>query len=304
MSAVETGLRIQAQNILFTTDFSPAAAAALPYALAFARWYEAKLFVGHAVPPEPHLSVPMAHLATEIGSHWPGARRRMEEFTRADSLRQAQYEVLMEQGELWEVLAEMIQLHAIDFLVLGTHGRQGLKKLVLGSSAERIFRMADCPVLTVGPKAAHPDVKFESFKHILFATDFSPASLHALPYALSIAEENQSCLTLLHLVALVPMQTRGPAVPMQSQDSAREVAMRQLQALLPRDANAWCQPTLLVRFEFPTDGILRTAAEQKADLIVMGVHKTAAPRAAAHLPWAIAYDVVCDAPCPVLTVRG
>ena len=296
MSPVETGLRIQVQNILFATNFSPAAAAALPYALAFARCYGAKLFVGHAVPPEPHLGVPMAHLPTEIDPYWPGARRRMEEFTRGDALRQVQYEVLMQGGDLWEVLAGMIKLHAIDFLVLGTHGRQGLKKLVLGSSAERIFRMADCPVLTVGPKAAHPDVKFESFKHILFATDFSPASLQALPYALYMAEANRSCLTLLHLAALAPTG--------QSQYSVRIVAMHDLQSLLPRDANAWCQPTLLVRFEFPPEGILRAAAEQKADLIVMGAHKTAAPRAAAHVPWDIAYEVVCDAPCPVLTVRG
>jgi nucleotide-binding universal stress UspA family protein len=244
----------------------------------------------------------MAHLPGEIDPYWPGVRRRMEEFERGGALQQAQYEMVIEQGELWEVLADIIERHAIDFLVLGTHGRHGLKKLVLGSSAEQIFRMADCPVLTVGPKAAHRDVKFESFKHILFATDFSPASLHALPYALSIAEENQACLTLLHLAS--------PA-SIESQESVREVAVRRLQALLPRDIHAWYQPTfawyqptLLVGFEFPTDGILRAAAEEKADLIVMGVHKTATPRATAHLPWAIAYDVVCDAPCPVLTVRG
>jgi nucleotide-binding universal stress UspA family protein len=291
MSAVATGSRIQIQNILFPTDFSPAATAASHYASAFARWYGAKLFVGHVVPPELYLGVPM-----EIDPHWLGARRRMQEFAAGDALRQVQHKVLMEDGELWEVLANMIQLHAIDFLVLGTHGRQGFKKLVLGSSAERIFRMADCPVLTVGPKAAHADVEFESFKHILFATDFSPASLQALPYARSMAEENQSCLTLLHLAALPPTG--------QSQYSVRVVAMHELQSLLLQDANTWCQPTLLVRFEFPVDGILRAAAEQKADLIVMGVHKTSAPRTAAHVPWDIAYDVVCHASCPVLTVRG
>jgi len=296
MSSVETSLRIQVRNILFATDFSPAAGAALPYALAFARWYGAKLFVAHAVPPEPNLGVPRSHLPRAIDPSWRVARRRMEEFTQCGSLSQAQYEVLMQDGELWQVLAEMIRLQAIDFLVLGSHGRQGLKKLVLGSSAERIFRMADCPVLTVGPKAAHADVKFEGFKHILFATDFSPASLHALPYALSIAQENQSCLTLLHLVTLPPVG--------QSLDSVRKVATRELQWLLPRDANAWCQPTLLVRFEFPPDGILRAATEQKEDLIVMGVHKTSVPRAVAHLPWDIAYEVVCDALCPVVTVRG
>jgi nucleotide-binding universal stress UspA family protein len=59
----------------------------------------------------------------------------------------------------------------------------------------------------------------------------------------------------------------------------------------------------LVNFEFPTEGILHVAESEKADLIVMGVHKRA-PHASAHLPWAIAYEVICKARCPVLTVRG
>jgi nucleotide-binding universal stress UspA family protein len=93
-----------------------------------------------------------------------------------------------------------------------------------------------------------------------------------------------------------------PLVPLQHQESVAASARTRLEELLPEDAADWCRPECIVRFEFPAEGILSLAREQNADLIVMGVHK-GTPFASVHLPWAIAYEVVCDAPCPVLTVR-
>lgn len=161
--------------------------------------------------------------------------------------------------------------------------------------AEQVFRRASCPVLTIGPHAATHPATVDNWKHILFATDFSPASLHALHYALSLAEENEADLTLLHMV---------PLVPLQQQDQLREALQKRLQTLVPSDALAWCKPHYEVRFDFAIDGILATAKDMHADVIVMGVHSARAPRAASHMPWAIAYEVVRNAPCPVLTVRG
>jgi len=287
--------RLTVKNILFTTDFSTASQAALPYALAFARWYGAKVFLAHAIPREPQLSVPLEVLSREDDPYWSDARLKLAEFLAPNPFGTTPHEVLMLQGDMWQVLSNIIQKQAIDFLALGTHGRHGLKKIALGSSAEQIFRLAPCPVLTVGPKAARTHVDFGNLKRILFATDFSPASLNALPYALSIAEENQAELTLLHLISLVPMQ---------HQEAVASQAKKRLEQLLPPDAGLWCQPNIIVMLEFATDGILRMAEQTKSDLIVMGVHKSAAARAVSHVPWAIAYDVVCDAHCPVLTVRG
>jgi len=294
-TAAARSTRLSVKNILFTTDFSAASQGALPYALAFARWYGAKLFVAHAIPPEPQLSVPLEVISREDDPYWSYARHKMDQLLEPKPFGTTPYEVLMLQGDMWHVLSNIIQRQDIDFLTLGTHGRHGLKKIVLGSAAEQIFRLAACPVLTVGPKASRTDVEFGNFKHILFATDFSPASLKALPYALSIAEENQAELTLLHLISLVPMQ---------HQEAVANHAKRRLEELLPPDAGSWCEPNIVVLLEFATDGILRVAEQTKADLIVMGVHKSAAARAVSHVPWAIAYDVVCDAHCPVLTVRG
>jgi nucleotide-binding universal stress UspA family protein len=104
-----------------------------------------------------------------------------------------------EQQTLWSNLAKAIQEKKIDLIVMGTRGRSGVGKFLLGSSAEEVFRQAPCPVLTVGPHS--PAKAPHEFTRIVFATDFSPESVAALPYAVSLAQECQAHLTLLHVVA-------------------------------------------------------------------------------------------------------
>lgn len=295
MPVAQASLRLSLKTILFTTDFSPASEAALPYVQALVRWYGSKVIVAHSVPPEPPPALSIETAPLDMDFFWQHAQHKMDDFLRDHPLPGVTYESVLEQGDLWEVLSDLIQRHNIDLVVLGTHGRQGLKKLVLGSAAEQIFRLASCPVLTVGPKAVRPAVDFAAWKRIVFATDFSAGSLKALPYALSMAEENNAELILLHTI---------PLVPVQQQDDVREGARRRIENLLPPDAADWCEPEFVVRFDFPADGILKLAEERQADLIVMGVRATATPRTSAHLPWATAYEVVCHARCPVLTVRG
>ena len=295
MPTLQANLRLSLKTILFTTDFSPASQAALPYVQALVRWYGSKVIVAHSVPPEPALSVPMDAAPLNMNLSWQEAQNKMTAFLRTDPLPGIVHETVLEQGDLWDVLSDLIRRHDIDLVVLGTHGRQGLKKLVLGSAAEQIFRLAPCPVLTVGPKAVCHAVRFENWKRILFATDFSAGSLKALPYALSMAEENNAQLMLMHSI---------PLVPVQQHDDVLEGARRRLEKLVPLEAADWCKPEYVVRFEFAAEGILKVAKERHADLIVMGVRAAASPRTSAHLPWATAYEVVCHAHCPVLTVRG
>jgi nucleotide-binding universal stress UspA family protein len=287
--------RLSLKNILFTTDFSEASATALPYLRALAKWFGAKVVVAHSAAAETPLALPMEPLPPEMDFEWDRARKKLDELAGSNPVPGAACETVLCRGDLWNTIPDLVEQYQIDLAVLGTHGREGVKKLVLGSAAEQIFRRATCPVLTVGPNAHRTEVEFESWKHILFATDFSEGSLHALPYALSIAEENQAQLTLAHFVSLVPMQR---------QEVVEEQNRKRLRALLPADSADWCTPECVVRFEFPSDGILKLAEERGADLIVMGVHKSNTPRALAHMPWAIAYEVVCHARCPVLTVRG
>jgi nucleotide-binding universal stress UspA family protein len=236
----------------------------------------------------------MEPIPLDLDEEWRDAQKQLQEFLNDDLLLGTKYEGILERGELWNVLDDVVRGHDIDLIVLGSQGKHGLKKLVLGSGAEQIFRQASCPVLTVGPKVNLASGGLATFKNIVFATDFSAGSLHALPFALSLAEEDQARLTLLHVI---------PLVPMQHQVWASGNTRKRLEELIPPDAADWCRPETVVSFEFPAEGILHAAETVSADLIVMGVHNRA-PRASSHLPWAIAYEVVCHAHCPVLTVRG
>jgi nucleotide-binding universal stress UspA family protein len=292
MPTLQASLRLTFSNILFPTDFSDASTAALPYAQAFAKTYGARILVTHAVMPRPPIFLPMELVPLEMDGEWYDARDRLSHFLDNDALKGTLHEGITGRGELWNVLDEVIQRHDIDLIIVGSHGKHGLKKLVLGSDAEQIFRKSRRPVLTIGPKVV-PQEENAAFRTIVFATDFSAGSLQALPYARSLAEENQAKLILLHVIPLVSLQHQEPV---------SENAYQRLRELIPSEAADWCCPECIVRLEFPAEGILNLAREEHADLIVMGVHK-GTPFASTHLPWAIAYEVVCDAPCPVLTVR-
>lgn len=206
LPTVQASLRLTVSSILIPTDFSPASATALAYAQGFAKDYSARIFVTHAVAPNPPIFLPMEPVPLDLDASWTDAEAELERFLSLDALKDIKHERILERGELWNVLEDVVHRHAIDLIVLGSHGRHGLKKLVLGSGAEQIFRQAACPVLTVGSKVPEPKGDVAALKHILFATDFSAGSLGALPYALSLAEENQAWLTLLHVIPLVPMQ--------------------------------------------------------------------------------------------------
>jgi len=294
MPTVQASPRLALNNVLVPTDFSEASELALVYARVFAADYGAKIYVSHAVNPMPPIFMPMEPIPIDLDAEWQDAQVRLKGFAAHDLLKGTRHESILGRGETWNVIDDIIRRNAVDLIVLGTHGKHGVKKLLFGSGAEQIFRHADCPVLTVGPRVEIPAGDVAAFRHIVFATDFSPGSLHALPYALFLAEENQATLSFLHVMPMV--------IP-QEQSAVAEVIRKRLQRLIPSDAEDWCHPSAVVHFEFPSEGILDVAEQQCADLIVMGVHKRA-PRAVSHLPWAIAYEVVCHARCPVLTVRG
>jgi nucleotide-binding universal stress UspA family protein len=295
MDAIKATPRLALANILFATDFSVTSDRALHVALALADWYGSKIFLTHAVTPEPHYNVPLEPVPTEVDPLWQIADKKMEKLGASEILHHVAHEAILEHGNPWPVVSRVSRQHKIDLIVAGTHGRTGLKKLVLGSQAETIFRQASCPVLTVGPHVPVSDAKRWNPKTVLFTTDFSDTSVSALPLALSIAEESESNLVMLHITTLIPIDDKEKT----------EIAVTgRLKALLPPDAELWCKPEFTLKCDFPAEGILQTAEEHNADLIVMGVRSRTLPSAASHLPWATASEVVSRASCPVLTVRG
>ena len=295
MEALQTNTRISLSNILVTTDFSKASRNALPFAAALARQYEAKIIVAHAVSPELHMSVPLDPLPPDSDPAFLEAEGKLAEFSLGNSLGVRPAQMLLKRGDVWSVISDIIQKNKIDLVVTGTRGRQGLRKLVLGSDAEKIYRRATCPVLTIGPHVTQPSDTNWKLETILFPTDGSGTSLKALPYALSLAEENQAALIFLQLMPMVPTQYR----------EADEVSTREaMRLMVPLEAEDWCKPEFVTRFEFPAEGILHFAEERHVNLIVMGVRKSGDSAVPEHMPWPVASQVVAQAKCPVLTVRS
>jgi nucleotide-binding universal stress UspA family protein len=300
MKTLEAGKRIAVKNLLFATDFSPHSNLALPYAIAIARQYGAKVFGAHIAPAEDYLFV-----APEA---WPAKVNCSEEWQRGanalleDQLRGVPHEVLFEVGDVWNVLSRFIDEHDIDLLVVGTHGRTGARKLFMGSVAEKIYRQATCPVLTVGPHVpcnSSPDIQF---KRILLATNFGEESLAGLRYALSLAEEDQAQLALLHVV-------EQPAAGIVDAEELRRSLLRRLRELLPPAAELWCDVQYKVEFgdqcARPAERIVDLATSWAADLIVLGVRPArGAIGPVTHLGHTTAQYIVTQAACPVLTVRG
>jgi nucleotide-binding universal stress UspA family protein len=207
-----------------------------------------------------------------------------------------------------EIVARANALPA-DLLVLGTHGRSGFERLVLGSVAEKVLRKAECPVLTVPRGMA--DVLPASpvlFKRILCAVDFSDCSTHALNYAMSLAQQADAHLTVIHVLELPPELPRevhenvvGPRNLSEYVALAEEDRRARLKDAIPENVRAYCTVDTVLATGKPYSEILRVASEEMSDVIVIGVHG----RGAADLFFfgSTAQHVVRQASCPVLTLR-
>jgi nucleotide-binding universal stress UspA family protein len=309
MPTLETKSAVSFKNILAATDFSTASKVALKYAAAFAKLHGSKIYVTHVLPPVPRSFIPLEPVPPELDAERKQADHEMSDFLADGSVERIPHETLMERGAMRSVLPELIQEREIDLVVLGTHGRNGISTVVLGSVAEEIFRLVSCPVLTVGPTALAEPRDTGHIRRILFATDFGSASLAALPYAISLAKEDNAKLIMLHVMRPLPSLDAG--LPWYSradmgdkQEAARQRTRDRLAQLISKGEGLASPPDFLVPLETLPWGILNIAEESKADVIVMGVKRAVLASASAHMPWAIAHGIVRHARCPVLTVRS
>lgn len=292
--------RFELKHILVTTDFSDCSRHALQQAAAIARLHSSDLSVLHVIPPEPMLQNALEPASWEYIDLVNKAQSEIKTAETEEIMAGIPHQYTVERGELEAVLAALIKEREISLLVVGTHGRGGIKKLLLGSVAEEMFRRAECPVLTVGPHETPSLLTHGKFQSVLFATDFSAGSMNALTYAVGFAQESQARLTLLHAVE------EGSLTGLYLHERMLADARKRLDEMVPAHAGVAFPPDVEILSGYPVDAILRIAEKKKADLIVLGVHKTGglAARTSSHLPWTIAQTVVCHAKCPVLTVRG
>jgi nucleotide-binding universal stress UspA family protein len=301
---------IEIRRILCPVDFSDPSLHALRQASTLAGWYESALTVLYV-----DAELPIDN-AADVGAFGiaPTAVLTAARSTRVvDDLHGFVARVLNGRGVDVEVeegreVAPAIVSRAVglsaDLIVMGTHGRTGMKRWFAGSVAERVLRTAPCPVMVVPPRDAVP-TSTVSFKHIVAAIDFSESSLAALRWALSLAEEADAHLWLVYTIE-VPPELRASAVVTDEEidelnASARADALSRLRSLIPEQAAGFCSIETATATGEAAHAILRFAAEHDADLIVMGAQ---GHRAVDRFIFGSkTRDVLGGATCPVLTVR-
>jgi nucleotide-binding universal stress UspA family protein len=294
MQAVQARTRITLKNILFATDFSQAADAAAPIAIQIARRYGAKVYGVHVNRFDDYTGV--------APNAWAAMAEAAEKETREDAgrlneqLQGIEHEVVIGKGNIWGMVSSLIEEKEIDLIVLGTRGRTGLEKVILGSVAEQILRQSRCPVLTVGPHVNPWSDEYVKMREIVYATDLATDTPVAAPYAISLAQENQAHLVLLHVI-----EHPKPGDLVDSPEGVNLKA-RKLQQLVTEQAGLWCEPTYIVEQGPAAEKILDVAKRRHTDLIVLGARP--AKGLATHLNMGTVHKVMSQATCPVLTVRG
>lgn len=291
MGTLRANARIYLKRMLFATDFSSASEAVLSHAVAIARRHMSKLYVAHVTPPELYRSVPDEILKEAVKRTEYHALHEMSRLIALGGLRKLRHRTLLEQGDIADTLLRLVREHAINLLVIGTRGYRGVRRMLLGSVAEKVFRQAPCPVLIV-PLPAGERARVA---RILYPTDFSQQSLQAAPHAFSLARHYRAKLILLHVVEDAAVHSVADLT------RRRGLVENRLTKSVLGEAQLELTPELAVEFGDPAQRVLRVAAEWQAGLIVLGVRRAKATTA--HLTEGTAYKVVRQAPCPVLTVR-
>ena len=295
MATSQACAAVSYKTILLATDFLSSSEAALPYVLSLARSFDSSVLVASAVPFQKLGGFAAVPPIVDVDFGWEDAIEAMQVFKDKHPFAGVRHEFLLERGDPREVIANLVQNRAVDLVVVGSHGRHGLHKLLIGSVAEQIFRTVRCPVLTIGPKVEPSLGESWQPRRILFATEFAEGSIHALPHALAVADANHGELLVLYAIPLVLFEKQS--------EMYRQFRQR-LEDLISEQPPHICTVKSEVCFDLPAQGILDTARKREVGLIVMGVHHAHFARMGAHVPGSIACEVIDNAPCPVLTVRN
>jgi nucleotide-binding universal stress UspA family protein len=297
---------VEFKQILCPIDFSEASSHAIDQAAAVAGYYQSRITALHVVAP----LFAVAGVATspdEAGEVDRFRRLTTEEFAPA-SAKGIRVEAFVDVGQPASTILDRAVSLPADLIVIGTHGTSGFQHLVLGSVTEKVLRKATCPVLTVPPRAQATSQL--PFKRLLCAVDFSDASLDAVRSALSLTQESGSTLTLLHVLEW-PWEEPPPPqleqLPVEQgfalaefRRYSEESAKKRLESLIPPSVPTSRVSTRLINGK-PYVQILHVAAEEQADLIVLGVYGRNPLDLA--LFGSTTNQVVRRATCPVLTIR-
>lgn len=286
-----TGRYAAPGKIVVSTDLTDLAYL-VPHAVSQARASSASLILVHAVLP--HESVPMESGA--IPYYDPlrldrDARLILENTAREVREQGVVCTTAVRHGFVPDVVSEIVSSSGAGRLIIGTHGRRGLRKFVLGSIARQLLESVDVPVCTVGPHAHKTLGAIENILHPVSLTGLHEASAHL---SFELARQFDARLLLLHVVTPSASVNRDPGKTV-------SVATAQLERLIPAGAQGTTQVQARIALSSTVNEILAVAEETQASLIVLGVHAPAHSWLPATEP--AAYKILVSAPCPVLSLR-
>ena len=285
---------IAIKKILCPVDFFPASDAAVSYAAALAGNYEASIHLLHVITPVAvgtyEYAIDTAEIMKSIEERSTDELKKLAAKVKEASI-SCEFQICV--GDVYDEIKRAIEVARPEIVVMGTHGRRGVERWFMGSTTEKLLRHSPVPLITIsaaGEKQAAP-----RFQRILVTTDFSDGTPDALAYAFSVAQENESQISLLHVIHDVAADVSG-----KYRDSLIEGVHKQLNDLVPAEAKNWCDVNTRVDTGIPYRIILRILEDEKIDLVVMNIHgKGMLDRA---LLGSTAERVVRVAPCPVMLI--
>ena len=290
-------------KILFATDGSQGSARAEAYACALAQSWGASLTVMSVLEFPPGMNPDYAVNRLYLDELMQEATTRLVDVkVRAGGLGLSAQSRIATGIPSEEVLA-VARAEEADLVVVGTRGKTGLEHVLLGSTAERIIRMAPCPVLTVpGAKQRAGEHPKATLTRMLVPVDFSDCSRDALEYGALIAQRSNVSMKLLHVLEPVSYGLDFTLPQMTQRESSKTAITKRLSDLVSALTSVGFASDFLISGGLPADSILDAARAQSVDVIVMGTHGR---RGLSHVLFgSVAESVLRRSLCPVLTVRS
>ena len=290
------------KKILCAIDRSPSSLQAFGYALALARWQSARLnlleVIEEALPPGVNRAPTSDGVPNETRTTLERDLRRVLTARRASDVK---VEISLRNGNVVQEILAQAKTSRPDLMVIGSHGRGGIQRLVLGSVAEKVLRLATCPVLTVRRGVRLVRRSRSPFETILCPTDFSAAANKAVAYAKRLAQEADAKLILMTAVESPFGDEVTSGAVAELQKSIASNASDALTRLLPRPASNGPRAQAIVAVGKASAAIVKVARARSVDLIVMGVSGRGALDVA--ILGSTTHHVIREGAWPVLTVR-
>ena len=297
------------KNILFPTDFTPHAHAALKYAAAIARRNGGRVVlfsVQSAKVPANLLTLP-ERIFEEEDNRWLLDLRAEVRSLLADPLFVGlEVEPVIVEGEPAKAIAKAVRDYDIDLVTVVTHGRKGLSRALFGSTAEEIIAEAPCPVLALRPPQ-HDFVEYrgekseERLNRLLLSTNFRPSSTAATQVATQVAARTGAELHIVHVIGdyLEQVSVLFPESGLNALTRLRSHVQERMSQLT---AGEWSRAFPHIVEGRPYEEIVRLAASIDADLIVIGTSVHASLFGGTPVLGSETERVVRNSPCPVLCV--